>query len=963
MKKISIHFFSILVFITPIKLAAQYPHYKNYKVNEGLASNKVYNIIEDRYGFIWISTDQGVSRFDGVQFVNFTTREGLPDNEVLGLYEDRVGRIWFNGFSSEPSYYLGGKIYNAGNDNFLKRVKQYKPSGMCMITIVQKNNSVAFLIEEQGKKLFVGKEIADIEFKYKDALGGAVFQHILYGNDSSYAKISAQGLQQWKSGSWCKTVQLPVSGYLSMHYTIAPGKFAWALNTESQQVWRIDPFSGALDRFKTDKRYRYLFNQSNIHVLAGDSLYAVYNNEFTKAQEIQNLPFLINRVYIDRKGNKWFGSTDNGIYFIRKYAPYKINLTPHKANGILGIEPVKDLLYLKTEANGMLAADGFGNYRELFNEKDIKRIMGYLGIGNKQLIGADGGLFRLDGNFKNPVKLPVSAIKDIEGGRKDEALISTASGAFLYKFGSGDTLITLIAKRTTAICRVSNTEIWMGGINGIDKSTQIGNKFFTSALHLNEKLDHSRIVDMKKDKQGNIWVATAQSGLFFCPVNRKIIRFSESGIADKRLISDACLEIRIAENGNIWIATINGISVISTKYVKGRPLFLVLNYSLPEGLPDKTINSIAFWKNSVVIATPNGLFRFNEFPKPSDESGNALITQVKVNATIYDKSQLDLPYDQNNLIISYASSFINTGVSYLFRYRVKELSAEWIETNTLEVPLLGLKSGNYTFEITPVNSHGNAGSISSLHFNIRTPWFKQNWFYSLMIALVIFIPAYYYHLLKEKIIMSKNLTLFKLRILRAQMNPHFVFNALSNIQRLIHLKELNNAEDYIGTLAVVMRKSIDYSGKEFIQLLNEIDYTINYLDIEKMRFGEKFECEWDVKISDEELFAIYVPPLILQPLLENAIKHAFKGISYKGHIKIIIEKCNETMLRYTIQDNGSGFDSKKIPAKNTGLGITRERVEILYRSMGKKAFFNINSAAQNSGMGSTVTVEIPILKD
>ncbi|MDP1727364.1 MAG: histidine kinase [Bacteroidota bacterium] len=958
-----LYWLSLLVFIAPGKLIAQYPHYKNYNVNQGLASNKVYNIIEDRYGFIWISTDQGVSRYDGVQFVNFTTRNGLPDNEVLGLYEDRTGRIWFNGFSSEPSYYFDGKIYNAGNDTFLKRVKQYKPPGMCMIIIVQHNNSVAFLIEEKGKKLFVGKEISDIEFKYNDALGGAVFQHILYIKNKSYAKISALGLQQWKHKDWSKAVQLPLSGYLSMHYTTAPGKYVWALKTETQQVWRIDPLSGELDSIKTDPAYRFLFNQAHSHVLAGDSMYAVYNQAFTQLLEIQSLPFLINRVFIDRKGNKWLGSSDNGIYFIRKYAPIKINLPEQKANGILGIVPVNDRLYLKTEGNGMLVTDATGKCSELFNAPDIKRIMGYLPVGSKQLVGADGGLFRLDENFKNPVKLPISAIKDIESGGNDEALIGTASGAFIYKFNKRDTLITLIAKRTTAICRAGKNEIWIGGINGIHKSVQNGNIFTASPLPLNVQLDQSRIVDIKKDRQGNMWVATAQSGLFYCEAGGRIVRFSETNSNSLKLLSDACLEIRIAENGNIWVANINGISVICIKYVRNKPLFSVLNYSLPEGLPDKTINSIAFWKNSVVIATPNGLFRFVEFPKPSDETGKALITQIKVNSTIYDKTALDLPYDQNNLIISYASSFINTGVTYLFRYRVKELSREWIETNTLEVPLLGLKSGNYTFEITPINSHGNAGSISSLLFNIRTPWFKQTWFFILIIILVIVIPAYYYQLMKEKITMSKNLTLFKLRILRAQMNPHFVFNALSNIQRLIHLKELNNAEDYIGTLAVVMRKSIDYSGKEFIQLLNEIDYTIKYLDIEKMRFAEKFDCEWDVKINDEDLLAIYVPPLIIQPLLENAIKHAFKGISYKGHIKITIEKLNEVMLKYTIQDNGCGFDPKKIQAKNTGMGITRERVELLYRSMGKKGYFSVNSATQNSGKGTTVTVEIPIVKD
>ncbi len=211
--------------------------------------------------------------------------------------------------------------------------------------------------------------------------------------------------------------------------------------------------------------------------------------------------------------------------------------------------------------------------------------------------------------------------------------------------------------------------------------------------------------------------------------------------------------------------------------------------------------------------------------------------------------------------------------------------------------------------------------------------------------------------------MSKDLTLFRLRILRAQMNPHFVFNTLSNIQRLIQVKELKHAEEYIGTLATVMRKSIDYSGKEFIQLGQEIDYTTHYLEIEKLRFGDKFECEWDIKISNEELTAIYVPPLILQPLVENAIKHAFKGIAYQGKIIISIGKLTENNLQYKIVDNGCGFDPAQLRTKKSGLGISRERVELLYKNMRKKALFDVQSVMQKPGCGTTIIIELPTIKD
>jgi hypothetical protein len=832
-----------------------------------------------------------------------------------------------------------------------------------MIVIIQHNNSVAFLIEEKGKKILVGKEIMDIEVKGKEELSGPLLQHILFKEKGTYAKISTSGIDYWQQGGWLNTIPIQLRGSLYMHYTQAPGKFVWALNTTSHEVLNINPLTGTYTHFDVSHSYRYLFNCGNTHVLAGDSMYAVYNDAFTTVTQTELLPFRINRVYIDRKGNKWFGSDDNGIYFIRKYAPVKIDLPRQKAMGLLNIEPAKDVLYLNTEMNGLLAIDEQNNCIPLFNAPAISRIMGYAAVGRRHLAGADGGLFSLDENFKNPVEVIRTAIKDVESGIDNEALVATANGAYIYRYLHKDSLTPIFTKRTTAICRANNTEIWLGETNGLHKVVQSGNTFTAVRLHLNEQIDRSRIVDIKRDGKGNMWVATAQNGLFFCPVKGNIVSLNEAATARRHLLSDICLDMYIANNGTLWVATVGGISVITTRYTQDEPTLSVSNYSVPEGMPGKTINSIAFRKNSIVVATPNGLFSFSRFPEPSTETGETVITQVKANAAIRDQANLVLPYDQNNLIISYASSFINLGVSYLFRYRVKELSNVWIETNALEVPLLGLKSGSYTFEIASVNSQGDAGKTATLHFVIRTPWFKQLWFILLVAVLLLFSAMYYYRLMKEKISMSRDLTLFRLRILRAQMNPHFVFNTLSNIQRLIQVKELKNAEEYIGTFATVMRKSIDYSGKEFIQLDKEIDYTRAYLDIEQLRFGEKFTCVLDVKITAEEQSVIYVPPLILQPLLENSIKHAFKGIAYRGEVNITIEKLDDNLLQYTIHDNGRGFDAAKLPARHSGLRIIKERVELLYRQQHKKGSFHMHSVTRQPGSGTTITICIPILKD
>jgi LytS/YehU family sensor histidine kinase len=293
---------------------------------------------------------------------------------------------------------------------------------------------------------------------------------------------------------------------------------------------------------------------------------------------------------------------------------------------------------------------------------------------------------------------------------------------------------------------------------------------------------------------------------------------------------------------------------------------------------------------------------------------------------------------------------------------VRELDANWIETRNLQIPLSALEPGNYTLEIAALNSLGQAGAVTLRKITILTPWFSSWWFLSLMTLAVLLTIAYYYKLARDRVVLGKNLALMRLSILRTQMNPHFVFNSLSNIQRLVHAGELKDANTYIVTLASIMRKSIDYSDKEFIQLDKELEYTRSYLEIEKLRFGDKFDYEIVCSLDADEAASVFVPPLLLQPLVENTVKHAFKRINYMGSLKLHIDKKNEFILRYIVQDNGCGFDVAKT-SREYGLGIAKERIELLYKHTQKKGSFTVDSRTGPVDSGTTIVIELPILKD
>lgn len=949
-------FFLLLVALPNLGMS-QFPFYKNFNINDGLVSNKIYNIIEDKQGFIWFCTDQGVSRYDGIKFQNFTTKDGLPDNEVINLFEDSKGRIWFNGFSAEPCYYYSGKIYNASNEPFLKRIKSNKLPGVCSYIIIEWNNSTAYIVNEKGKKFIIGKDIEDIEIKTKDKLQEYIYQYILTLQNKHYQLFSSFSIQEWESNDSTKTKKLLEPGS-KINYFEAPKHALYAFSEKSAMLQSIDLNSGDLIKFNLmEKEIKNLFCFNNQLILTKPKGYQIYNANYTKLIENVELPFDFERIYIDKNGNKWFGSFDKGIYFIRNQAPNFIDLLKNRNEGILSIVTDGDELIINTEKNGLLSLNS--NYRciDLLTDPTMNRMKGCVRMGEYQIVGTDNGLYRFNLKYKKPKLLANYAIKDIEATNATEALVGYSSGAIIYSSITNETII-IDKQRTTALIRIDSQTIWLGGLNGIRSNVQIGTKFTSNKLDLNEAINSSRIVDIKKDHAGNIWIATDQKGLFCYLPNGKINNYSVS--TGTKLLSDVCLQILIGNDGSIWLATLAGVSII-----QGNPNqnVKISNYTIADGMPGKSIRNIAFWNEKIIVVTPQGLYEFKTFPSLKDYTSNTVFLATMVNNKLVDPSKLSLTHKENNLVIRFASSFINTNSDYLFKYRVKQLSKDWILTNNLEVPLLGLEPGAYTFEIAAINAHNRSGPNNRLRFVINEPWYQSNWFKLAIVILALIIALYFYKSARTKLRMSKNLSLFRLRIMRAQMNPHFVFNSLSNIQYLIQKKKLEEAEEYIITLSGIMRNSIDYSGKEFIPLDKEIEYTQNYLYIEKQRFGDKFDYNIHTDLSIAEQSFIYVPPLILQPIVENAIKHAFKGLSEVGKIEIVISKTMDNYLNYVVRDNGVGFNYKPSVKINHGIDITKERLTILFKEMKKSSKFTILSNTTGKNRGTTISIAIPIIKD
>jgi len=204
--------------------------------------------------------------------------------------------------------------------------------------------------------------------------------------------------------------------------------------------------------------------------------------------------------------------------------------------------------------------------------------------------------------------------------------------------------------------------------------------------------------------------------------------------------------------------------------------------------------------------------------------------------------------------------------------------------------------------------------------------------------------------------------------LKSQMNPHFIFNSLNSIQQYVIDKDVLGANKFITEFARLIRLTLELSAKSRISLAEEKDYLTTYLNLEKTRFEDKFKCSIDISSSlDKD--GTYIPPMVLQPYIENSIRH---GVRHRndslGFIKVLFTK-QENYLVCIVEDNGIG---RKLSAKSKGLEpieyqskgmtVTAKRIEMLNKTQSHPIFINIDDleAADGKPLGTRVTLRFPL---
>jgi ligand-binding sensor domain-containing protein/anti-sigma regulatory factor (Ser/Thr protein kinase) len=959
---------------------AQESYFRHFGVEQGLPSSEVYDILQDRNGFIWMATDRGVSRYDSYSFHNFSSADGLTDNTVFILTEDTTGNIWCGTLNSKLCYFSGEKIIPY-KYNMLLATQSRSNTLMQSMTVTGAGDVVigyqhdgSFVINQAGKftNLNDSKKNANINHEVNVTgsyliFGSSTNKSLPVPNKNSSLHVDLNGK--------ILDIALPVTP--PSHYVTALRKKDGTLligtgnnivEVFADCTYKLHTFPSQVMHLNEDAYGNCWVSISGLGVRQYPPAADLSGNNYNS--------FLINEtvtdVMQDKEGGYWMSTLGHGVFYLVSpwvHCLFPVNNTKgisattviSKNNGQILLGTSNGLLYTCT--NGKITSTFNCNSTSGYTDfvQDICVTPG----GNDIWVGTNKELMCIGPNDKVDRITNNGFARTISG-----------DGAGGEWFGGTRRIIHIKQHEHTPDrvvipdCRIEELfwdsitgKLLLGRIDGLYwLNGDNPERYFLPGGELT-----ARVNAIKRTTKNVLAIATIGEGICVIKDNRRIMIGAKQG-----LCSPIVNDIDVDKNGDLWAATNAGIAHIHWT----ADTFSVNCFSIFHGLPTNEIRKIFCSNDTVWIGTNNGAAWFipGELKRTSI-APPIFIQEVLVNGkrTNHDVNG-NFSFDQDQVRISFLGISYGNGGNTTYRYRLTGLENNWTYTSNRSVEYASLPAGNYRFEVMAKNGDGTwSASAAAFSFTIRQPFWYMWWFWTILIIVFAGSGAWIVtRRLKNirKDAMQKGLLAeYQHQALAAQMNPHFIFNSLSSMQAFVLGDEKENALRYIDRFSFLMRKSLEHSMLKFVPLEKEIELLRAYLDIEAMRFGDKLTytiaCEAPLDISSTE-----VPTMVVQPFVENAIRHGLLHREEPGG-KILISftlKGNEVWCR--VEDNGVGrkrsTEINRTRRKHVSFGssITEERLRLLCNVTGQSCSitYTDKTAEDNHPAGTIVYFMLPSRK-
>lgn len=953
----------LLLMASAMIAQAQEGVYKFFTVKEGLSTNNTFKIKFDRQGFLWIAHDNGISKYDGFTFKHFNHPE-QKSNVYTDVFIGPDGKIWMTNLGLQVFYIENNemKLFRSFNLNF--------PPSTLRIGFLKSGNMV---FNAEG-----GIIEYDIRTKknHKTELNFTI-QFFSVFNDTVYYNNSVNGYVYKYHDRRIDSVKMNLPNSLIF---VNDSIMMSCYNTAKEVDIRYG--KGYVNHIRIPLQFNYnysdVFGDYIYFFTTGNTIRIKLNDTRFIPEEIMKGSSYTHHAK-DVLGNSWYSTLNKGIIFMPASRLNKIETEENETflklvqfrNSVFGITNNNQLYRLKDQkAEKILDLDKQFNYKPVIVCKNLNNK--FLLIGNSRFVF-------LDSTFKIIPYIKELAMKDATLDNAGNLYMATTGNILYHKFNSVinqkissqerfNTIDSNI-KRYNIIGRFNSVKydttkrlLYFGGIPGFFK---VGSNGIPLEIKDGNKQIFTSFIDYLPPY---LIVGTIQSGVYIIKEGDILRHFDNYNST----LGNTIIKIKLYRK-NLWVLSNKGIHTInlddfkiqSYTYIGAVDLYNSSDFSISgddlyliSAQKTYVVNLKELRKTPPIIPM---YFRYVGF-------GNTRIT---------DLAKLTFDYNMNSFEIGIESPSAAVLGNAEYEYKVNNNGWFPLNKGQREIYLSQLSPGKYIVSIRQIG----IPTIYQLDFVIKKPFWNLWWFYLILTLAAMSIIAMFYinrvNIIRqktnseiEKFKLEKALQLNVLSSIRSQMNPHFLFNALNTIQSYIYLNDKKQAINYLGKFSILTRKILEESNRETISLSEEMETLGLYLQLEKMRFENTLEYDITtkgIKFTEQ----IKIPPMLIQPYVENAVKH---GLMHKPHhrkLDVIFEYIDEQkLLQVTIDDNGIGrkrsgeINMKKNSAhRSFSTKANKTRLDILNSDRENPISVRIIDKADEYGnsIGTKVQINIPVL--
>jgi sensor histidine kinase YesM len=933
--------------------------------HDGLPIDNVYAAAQDDNGFIWFGTDFGIARYDGNRFTVYDKKNGMENKAVTDVvYAGGDSLI----FCSYPS-----TLQSINKDGHIKTLVEN--TVFALQQLIRHNQQYYFY--NRGYKTYGIWENGKYQSCKTDSVFGqkdTKLNNIVSLKENGLAFCTNKGLfikrgHQWQHMFSDKNVQFAI--YTAKKTILAICNDSLYLSDQNFVFKELQfhfPPKLIVYHATEDKNGNFWFRGLDT------GIYRLTENELREMSDRLGMESkALNEFFPDDNGNLWFCTDGAGILLKKNSVFYNYETKDGLANN--------KILRLLKQPDGLLIGTSNGisvMKNKVITKIDLPKIEDGLQY-TTQLFPVTNQVtgiciektFRFNANINDQQSL----VKDFKTGQWN---FKAFNGRFAWQqnsnnswFLDGKKLFHLqkgVEKTITydlaayklrkGYCMTAfENKLWLGTDAGI---IQIDKDILTQIDSIDER-NIRQVFKFFTDKKDRLWIAT-DAGLF--SYKNKKFTFRKTG---QNTASNYCTDITEDDRGRIWVSTWDGIFMLNEDNVPVR-------YNTNDGLPSKTANCILFdtTDRQIYIGTDNGLAVLQDNLFFNNSNYRKIFINCNLTGDqehfISDSSSLQ-PQD-NNLNFYLSFPYYQEANKVIYEYRLD--GGVWISTSNRAINISDISSGHHRFFArAKINDAVVSNAASVFSFTIEKPFYLEWWFWLPAILLLQFlvfrIINHFNKKAKEKKLalqMQKaDYASLKQQAFTSLMNPHFIFNALNSVQHYINKQDRQLANKYLSNFATLIRRSFEAAQKSFVTLEEELETMRLYLELEQMRFTDKFAYGINVSqaVADEDWM---LPSMMLQPFLENAVLHGLMQLESKGLLTIDVTAKNNC-LQVVITDNGIGIEKSKAlrsgdKHNSKGMQLIKERLEILSK-LGKEPI-TLTITALNPGTsnpGTKITLTIP----